>query len=312
MNRIRIHNTDLEVSQICYGQVKLGLRPDEAEGMHLLDLFASLGGNFVDTASVYSNWVPGELHRSERVLGDYFKSRGNRDKFVICTKGCHYDLATKADRVTPADFMADLETSLKALRTDRIDLYLFHRDDMRMPAATLLEVCEKAKAEGKIRYYGSSNWRVQRLTAADKAAQEHGFEGFRVNQLTTHPAVGLTNPLPDDTMTMWNRNYAGYHRATGMTVMGSSSLAEGFLSDPDNERFAGTMYDSGAARLLAKKVRTLAQETGLTPAQICIRFQTDYPGIQMVPVFTASTEKNLRELCASFDRPFPENALFRF
>jgi aryl-alcohol dehydrogenase-like predicted oxidoreductase len=312
MDRIRIHGTDLEVSQICFGQVGLGLRPDEAEGMRLLDIFASLGGNFVDTASVYSNWVPGELHRSERILGDYFGKRGNRDQFIVCTKGCHYDLETKADRVTPADFMADLEASLKMLRTDRIDLYLFHRDDMRMPVASLLEVCEKARAEGKIRYYGASNWRVQRLTAADKAAQERGFEGFRVNQLTTHPAVGLTNPLPDDTMTMWNRNYAGYHRSTGMAVMGSSSLAEGFFSDPDNERFAGTMYDTGAARLLAKKVLGLSRETGLTPAQICIRFQTDYPGIRMIPVFSASSEKNLRELCSSFDKPFPQDALFRF
>lgn len=312
MDRIRIYGTDLDVSQVCFGQVKLGLRPDETEGMRLLDVFASLGGNFVDTASVYSNWVPGELHRSERILGDYFKARGNRDKFVVCTKGCHYDLATKAGRVTPADFTADLEASLKALRTDRIDLYLFHRDDMRMPVATLLEACEKAKAEGKIRYYGASNWRVQRLMAADKAAQERGFDGFRANQLTTHPAVGLTAPLPDDTMAMWNRNYAGYHRATGMTVMGSSSLAEGFFSDPDAERFAGTMYDTGAARLLAKKILGLAQKTGLTPAQICIRFQTDYPGIQMIPVFSTASESNLRELCASFDKPFPEDALFRF
>ena len=312
MDRIRIYGTDLDVSQVCFGQVKLGLRPDETEGMRLLDVFASLGGNFVDTASVYSNWVPGELHRSERILGDYFKARGNRDKFVVCTKGCHYDLATKAGRVTPADFTADLEASLKALRTDRIDMYLFHRDDMRMPVATLLEACEKAKAEGKIRYYGASNWRVQRLMAADKAAQERGFDGFRANQLTTHPAVGLTAPLPDDTMAMWNRNYAGYHRATGMTVMGSSSLAEGFFSDPDAERFAGTMYDTGAARLLAKKILGLAQKTGLTPAQICIRFQTDYPGIQMIPVFSTASESNLRELCASFDKPFPEDALFRF
>ena len=312
MNRLLILGTDLEVSPICFGQVRLGLRPDETEGMRLLDIFASLGGNFVDPASVYSNWVPGELHRSERILGDYFRSRGNRDQFIVCTKGCHYDLATKTDRVTAADFTADLEDSLKALRTDHIDLYLFHRDDMRMPVAPLLEVCEKAKAEGKIRYYGASNWRVQRLTAADKAAQERGFEGFRANQLTTHPAVGLTNPMPDDTMSMWTRNYADYHRATGMTVMGSSSLAEGFFSDPDAERFAGTMYDSGAARLLAKKILGLSRETGLTPAQICIRFQTDYPGISMIPVFSASTEKNLRELCASFDKPFPQDALFRF
>ena len=312
MNRIRINGTDLEVSQLCFGQAKLGLRPDEAEGCRLLDVFAGLGGNFVDTASVYSNWVPGELHRSERVLGDYFHSRGNRDKFVICSKGCHYDLETKTDRVTAAAFAADLETSLKMLRTDRIDLYLFHRDNLRMPVPVLLEACEKARAEGKIRYYGASNWRVQRLMTADADAKKSGFDGFRVNQLTCHPAVGLTNPLPDDTMAMWNRNYADYHRRTGMTVMANSVLAEGFFSAPEAERFAGSFYDTGAARLLAEKIQGLSQETGLTPAQICIRFAADYPDIQMIPVFSTASEANLRELCASFDKPFPEDALFRF
>ena len=72
MNRIRIDGTDLEVSRLCYGQVNLGVKPDEVEGGRLLDIFADLGGNFVDTASVYSDWVPGERHRSERILGDYF------------------------------------------------------------------------------------------------------------------------------------------------------------------------------------------------------------------------------------------------
>ena len=312
MNRIRIDGTDLEVSRLCYGQVNLGVKPDEAEGGRLLDIFADLGGNFVDTASVYSDWIPGEVRRSERVLGDYFRSRGNRDKFVICSKGCHYDLATKADRVTAAAFAADLDGSLAALRTDRIDLYLFHRDNLRMPADVLLEACEKARAEGKIRYYGASNWRVQRLMAAGRIAQERGFDGFRVDQLTCHPAVGLTNPMPDDTMAMWNRNYSDFHRRTGMTVMANTVLANGFFSDPEAERFKGSMYDTGATRLLAEKIRRLSRETGLTPVQICIRFAADYPGVQMIPVFSTSSEANLREICASFERPFPEDALFRF
>ena len=312
MERIQIHGTDLEVSRLCFGQAKLGLRPDEAEGMRLLDIFAELGGNFIDTASVYSDWVPGERRRSERILGDYFRSHGNRDKFIVCSKGCHYDLETKADRVTAADFTADLEASLTALKTDCIDLYLFHRDNLRMPIPVLLEACEKARAAGKIRYYGASNWRAQRLMAADRIAQEQGFDGFRVNQLTCHPAVGLTNPMPDDTMAMWNRNYADYHRRTGMTVMANSVLAEGFFSAPEAGRFAGTMYDTGAARLLAEKIQGLSRETGLTPAQICIRFAADYPGIQMIPVFGTASEANLREICASFDKPFPGDALFRF
>lgn len=312
MQHITIHGTDLEVSRLCYGQVTLGARPDETEGGRLLDLFADLGGNFIDTASVYSDWIPGQIRRSEHTLGAYFRARGNRDKFVVCSKGCHYDLATKANRVTPSIFLSDLDASLAALGTDRIDLYLFHRDDMRIPIEPLLEACETARKQGKIRYYGSSNWRAQRLAAADEIARKCGFDGFRVDQLTCHPAVGLTNPMPDDTLAMWNRNYADYHRRTGMTVMGNTALAGGFFSDPGAERFKGSFYDTGATRLLSDRINALSARTGLTPAQICIRFQTDYPGIQMIPVFSASSEKNLREACGAFDRPFPEDALFRF
>ena len=312
MEHITIHGTDLAVSRICYGQVNLGVHPEEAEGGRLLDLFADLGGNFIDTASVYSDWIPGQVRRSEHVLGAYFRDRGNRDKFVVCSKGCHYDLATKANRVTPSIFLSDLDASLEALGTDRIDLYLFHRDDMRIPIEPLLEACETARQQGKIRYYGASNWRVQRLVAADAAAQKRGFDGFRVDQLTCHPAVGLMNPFPDDTLAMWNRNYADYHRRTGMTVMGNTAIAGGFFSDPGAEQFKGSIYDTGAARLLSDKINALSARTGLTPAQICVRFQTDYPGIQMIPVFSTASEAKLRELCASFDRPFPADALFRF
>lgn len=312
MEHITIHGTDLAVSRICYGQVNLGVHPEEAEGGRLLDLFADLGGNFIDTASVYSDWIPGQVRRSEHVLGAYFRARGNRDKFIVCSKGCHYDLATKANRVTPSIFLSDLDASLEALGTDRIDLYLFHRDDMRIPIEPLLEACETARQQGKIRYYGSSNWRVQRLVAADAAAQKRGFDGFRVDQLTCHPAVGLMNPFPDDTLAMWNRNYADYHRRTGMTVMGNTAIAGGFFSDPGAEQFKGSIYDTGAARLLSDKINALSARTGLTPAQICVRFQTDYPGIQMIPVFSTASEAKLRELCASFDRPFPADALFRF
>ena len=312
MQHITIHGTDLEVSRICYGQVNLGVHPEEAEGGRLIDLFADLGGNFIDTASVYSDWIPGQIRRSEHVLGAYFRDRGNRDKFIVCSKGCHYDLATKANRVTPSIFLSDLEASLAALGTDRIDLYLFHRDDIRIPIEPLLEACETARQQGKIRYYGSSNWRVQRLTAADAAARKRGFDGFRVDQLTCHPAVGLMNPFPDDTLAMWNRNYADYHRRTGMTVMGNTAIAGGFFSDPGAERFKGSIYDTGATRLLSDRINALSAQTGLTPAQICVRFQTDYPGIQMIPVFSTASEAKLRELCASFDRPFPADALFRF
>ena len=271
---------------------------DLEQTKQMVDTFMEAGGKYFDTAFIYEG--------SEAATKAALCDRYPRESYYLADK-----LNASVSK-SEEEAKNQIHISLERTGAGYFDFYLLHVDDERVPVGEIVDAMYEMKKTGKIRYYGASNWRVQRLTAADKAAQERGFEGFRANQLTTHPAVGLTNPMPDDTMSMWNRNYADYHRATGMTVMGSSSLAEGFFSDPDAERFAGTMYDSGAARLLAKKILGLSRETGLTPAQICIRFQTDYPGISMIPVFSASTEKNLRELCASFDKPFPQDALFRF
>src|SRR4051812_20381644 len=89
MSPEKLPGTDLGVSPLCLGGVGFGNTMDAAASFALLDRFVALGGNFVDTARIYSDWVPGEKHRSERVLGDWLAARRSRDRMIVATKGAH-------------------------------------------------------------------------------------------------------------------------------------------------------------------------------------------------------------------------------
>ena len=89
MNQLPLPGTDLAVSALCLGGLPFGNTITERESFALLDRFVELGGNFIDTARIYSDWVPGELRRSERILGDWLTARRCRDRVVIATKGAH-------------------------------------------------------------------------------------------------------------------------------------------------------------------------------------------------------------------------------
>src|SRR2546426_539997 len=130
MRKILLPSTDFSVSAVCLGGMTFGHPLDEKATFTLLDRFVDHGGNFIDTARIYSDWVPGEKRRSERVLGDWLTARGNRSHVVISTKGAHpFIESLTVPRTSAAEIRDDLEGSLKRLRTDVIDLYWLHRDD---------------------------------------------------------------------------------------------------------------------------------------------------------------------------------------
>ncbi len=315
MKKIRMNSTNLDVSPLCFGQIKIGIAnvSEELAG-RLLDIFLDLGGNFIDTARAYSEWVPGEKNRSERILGDYFKRTGKRDQFVICSKCCHYDMKTMEQRVGAKFFMEDLDGSLKSLQTDCIDLYLFHRDNPEVPIAELMEACEAARKQGKIKYYGSSNWSIARMMEAGKYAAEHGFTGFVADQMTVNPGIGAMNPPRDKTITLWNKDFADYHRKSGVTVMSCSSMAHGVFSaynNPETWERIRKFVETPEFPKAAERMNRLAAETGLTQSQLCLRYTADYPGIQGIPLFTASSEEHLRECMGCFDRDLPQDVFDR-
>ena len=173
MRTVQISGADLAPSSLCLGTVEFGSTIDRDAAFALLDAYVAAGGNFVDTAKVYGDWTPGPPSPSEKIIGEWLKARKNRSRVILATKGGHYHLdAPQIKRLKPADIVSDLDASLQHLQTDVVDLYWLHRDDPARPVAEMVETLEAQVKAGKIRYYGASNWRVDRLSEAQEVARE--------------------------------------------------------------------------------------------------------------------------------------------
>lgn len=150
-------------SRIILGTAKLGLEGRPA-AFDMLDTYVEMGGADIDTASVYSDWVPGETGRSETIIGEWMKDRGNRDRLHLATKGAHH--GPNGPRSDAETIRHDVELSLKRLGVDHIDLWYFHRDDESRPVAEMVGPIHDLISAGKIRTYGVSNWSAARIGEA--------------------------------------------------------------------------------------------------------------------------------------------------
>ena len=161
MTKRRIGRSDLHVHPFCFGGNVFGWTADEAMSFRLLDAFVDHGFEFIDTADVYSVWVPGHSGgESETVLGNWFKTSGKRDKVVLATK------VGFIKGLKPAYIKQAVEESLKRLRTDRIDLYQSHKDDPETPQEDVLRAYDDLIKAGKVRVIGASNFTAARLQEA--------------------------------------------------------------------------------------------------------------------------------------------------
>lgn len=154
MDGIVIPNTGLSVSQIGLGTVGAGIDWDGADADRIFDTYLDLGGNVIDSAHVYSDWIPPEIARSERVVGDWLQRSGKRKEIVLITKGGHPDMLgehpdTHISRMRKSDMVSDLEASLRQLRTDYIDIYFYHRDDIKQPVEQLVDVMQGLLRRGR-------------------------------------------------------------------------------------------------------------------------------------------------------------------
>ena len=230
MNRKVLTGTDLNVSDICLGTAEYGTKISEADSWKQMDCFLEAGGNFIDTARIYADWIPGERGRSEHTIGKFLKASGKRQEVIISTKGVHSDLVTGKARVNPECIREDLEKSLEALQTDYIDLYFLHRDDIKVPAEELLGTLEEARKAGKIRWYGCSNWTLERLKEADRIAEREGMSGFVCNQLMWSLADINRGGISDTSLVMMDQGTYSYHTHTKKSVMAFTSIAKGYLT----------------------------------------------------------------------------------
>jgi len=165
-----IPGTDLDVFPLCFGGNVLGWTADRDASFAVLDAYAAAGGNFLDTADMYGDWVPGnEPGASERIIGEWMAARGNRDAIVVATKvGGDADLKAETIRT-------HVEISLERLRTDRIDLYYAHWPDADTPLEETLGAFDALVRAGKVRHVAVSNFDAALLTETLAICDREGF-----------------------------------------------------------------------------------------------------------------------------------------
>ncbi|WP_026461892.1 aldo/keto reductase [Adhaeribacter aquaticus] len=171
MEKRKLGNSGLEVAPLAFGGNVFGWTVDEANSFTLLDAFIEAGFNFIDTANSYSSWVPGNKGgESETIIGNWVKQRSNRDKIIIATK-VGSDMGQGHKVLKKHYILQAVEESLQRLRTDYIDLYQSHYDDLDTPIEETLEAYAQLIKEGKVRAIGASNFSPERLNQAIELSQ---------------------------------------------------------------------------------------------------------------------------------------------
>ena len=266
-----------------------------------MDRFVELGGNLLDTAHVYSNWIPGEKSRSEKTIGLWLQSRQNRQNMIIGTKGAHPDLETMhLPRLSRSEIQRDLEESLEHLQTDWIDLYWLHRDDPTRPVEDILETLNDQVTAGRIRCFGASNWTLERLRLAQDYAAANGMRGFVADQVLWNAAVVDADAIPDKTTVVMDHALEQYHRATGLAAMPYSAQANGLFQ----RLLTGTLeqmnpvlraqYPLAANLERLKVIQKIQQATGLTVTQVVLGFLTSQPFVT-IPIVGPRTLEQLED-----------------
>ena len=305
MEYARIPGVPCPVARIVLGTASLGGRllsqGRSSRSRHqLFDFLGEVleaGGNVFDTARVYG------LGLSERILGDWMAEAGTRDRVVVITKGGHPSLLTFRSRMRSRAVERDLERSLRALRTDRVDLWMLHRDDPRVPVSAIMEILHSLRERGTIRAYGVSNWSHERVEEANRFARAQGIAELAASSPQFSLAEWRRPPFPG-CVSISGQQGAGaraWYGASGVPLFAWSSLAGGLFAPPPASGKAHSMPAAYRAKENEKRLtraRQLADLKGVTPSQAALAYLLSQP-FQVFPIVSTHRASRFRENAAA-------------
>ncbi|MFN3705981.1 MAG: aldo/keto reductase [Thermoflexales bacterium] len=301
----RIGRSELLVVPLCLGGNVFGWTVDEAQSFAILDAFVAAGGNFIDTADMYSTWVSGNQGgESETIIGRWMALRGNRNKLII---------ATKVGQPMPgggglgaAWITRAVEDSLRRLQTDYIDLYQAHIDDQSTPLEETLLAFDRLIQQGKVRYIGASNYSGARLREALQLSARMGIARYECLQ-------PLYNAVERD----FERDQRPVCLEYEIGVIPYFALAAGFLTGkyrrgealPNTPRAAGVQkrYFNDHAFAVLDKVEQLARECNATPAQVALAWLMHQPTVT-APIASATSVAQVEEIMGALQLKLPDGA----
>lgn len=285
----RIDGTDLDVFPLCLGGNVFGWTASERESFEVLDAYVAAGGNFVDTADVYSAWVEGNAGgESEEIIGRWTEARGNRDDVVIATK------VGAMGGLSAAAIARAADASLRRLRTDRIDLYYAHVDDEKTPLEETLGAFDELVRAGKVRHIAASNYTAPRLAEALETSDRDGLARY----VALQPHYNLVH------RDAYEGELAELCAREGVSCVPYYGLAQGFLtgkyrpggSDTGSVRAGGASayLDERGVRVLAA-LDELAAAHDAPVAAVALAWLAAQPTVA-APIASARTREQLDDL----------------
>jgi aryl-alcohol dehydrogenase-like predicted oxidoreductase len=283
-----------EVPAVCLGGNVYGWTLSETETFRQLDAALEAGLNFVDTADVYSRWVPGNKGgESETIIGKWFAKTGKRKDVILATK-VGMEMGEGKKGLKAAYIREGVEHSLERLQTDYIDIFQAHKDDSETPLEETLSAFDELVRQGKVRYIGASNYSGARLAEALETSRKHGFASY----ISLQPHYNLVERQE------YEADLAPVVEKYRVGVIPYFSLAAGFLtgkyrSQQDTENTSrGALVqkylnDWGFAVVAA--LDEVANAHRSTPARVALAWLLAQPGIT-APIASATNEKQLVDL----------------
>jgi len=298
----KLGGTGMKVAALCLGGNTFGWTTDQKASEAVLDAYLEAGGNFIDTADVYSRWAPGNKGgESEVALGIWMAARKNRHAVIMATKVCGPMGSGPNDAgLSRLHIMQGVEASLTRLKTDYIDLYQAHWDDKETSLEETLRAFDDLVRQGKVRYIGASNYSAWRLTRALWESSRGGYVRYECLQ----PKYNLI--VRDE----YERELEPLCLEQNVGVIPYSSLASGFLSGkyqkggamPTTARAAGVQktYMNERGFQVMAAVEKVAAGVGATPAQVALSWLAYRPGIT-APIASATSVTQLKEIVGAIE-----------
>ena len=291
-----------DVAVLALGTSEFGGTCPAEKGFDFMDAYVELGGNFIDTARLYGDFATPKNGESEKVIGRWMEQRGCRDRIFLSTKGAHPVIGQMdVGRLRREEIRGDMAASLEDLRTDHVDVYWLHRDDVSRPVADIMETMQSLIEDGYTHLIGVSNWKPARILEANAYARAHGLTEFVGNQPQFSLAQQMT--VEDPTLTPMDAETYRMHLATNMVCCCFSSQGKGFFTKYDTLGAEG-LPDKAKRRFLYpnnievyERMKVVREQTGLTIGAIALAWLTCQP----LPTFALCGASKLEQVLALKD-----------
>lgn len=307
MEKRKLGNSGLEVAPLALGTNVFGWTADEKTSFQVLDAFVEAGFNLIDTADSYSRWVPGHKGgESETIIGKWLRQSGKRHQVIVATK-VGSDMGLGRPCLTRKYILEEVETSLRRLGIDCIDLYQTHFDDTSTPVVETMKAYAQLIQQGKVRAIGASNMSPERLQESLNFSRENSLPRYE----TLQPEYNLYN------REKFEQEYAPICEGEALSVIPYYGLASGFLTGKyrSQKDLGKSARGGGVSKYLNDRgfrildaLDAVSKQYNTTPATVALAWLMAQP-LVAASIASATSVAQLHDLTQAADLKLSNDAL---